>query len=94
VVDSYTNQAGAELAFARAMGFDDWGFEQESEVGVVRGFHVVWQRNHDAALPVPYDAEPDDLYALVTGEMPEYRVHGWTSVAAARLGRLSSEEKQ
>ena len=76
MIDWYTNQAGAELAFARAMGYEDWSFDEEPEPGIVRGVHVMWRRAHDAELPIPVDANPDDVYALVTGELPKYCIHG------------------
>jgi hypothetical protein len=83
------DQACAELAFAKSMGFTDWNFDQEPVPGIVRGFHVIWQREHDAELPVPYDAKPDDIYVLVTGETPTFEVHGWiTGRDARRLGTL------
>jgi hypothetical protein len=38
--NAYLNQVGAELAFAKCMGWDDWTPEEESEEGMVRGFRV------------------------------------------------------
>ena len=34
--DDYTNQAAAELAFAKSMGWDDWTWDEETEEGMVR----------------------------------------------------------
>jgi hypothetical protein len=31
------------LAFAKAMGWDDWTPDEETEEGMVRGFRVQWQ---------------------------------------------------
>ncbi len=97
--DEHINQAGGELAFAKAMGFSDWTHFEESEHGVVRGYRVVWSRADDAPLRIPADADPDDRYVLVTGERPTYMVHGWSTAREAqrlfgppRLG-LGPEER-
>jgi hypothetical protein len=42
--DDYVNQAAAELAFAKAMGWDDWTHNEESEEGMVRGYRVAIAR--------------------------------------------------
>ena len=82
--DDYVNQACAELAFAKAMGFEGWTHDQEQEPGVVRGFRVVWSRSHDApGFFIPPHADLDDRYVFVTGALPNYRVHGWTTLRIA-----------
>jgi hypothetical protein len=34
--DPFANQAAAELAFAKSMGWDDWTWAEESEEGMVK----------------------------------------------------------
>jgi hypothetical protein len=41
-LDAYVNQAAAEIAFAKSMGWDDWTHDEESEEGMVRGYRVQW----------------------------------------------------
>jgi hypothetical protein len=75
--------AAGELAFAKRMG---WYWD--GAVGVfhgradVRHVHVRRRREHDWDLVVrPYDVP--GIYALVTGTLPRYRVHGWARVPGA-----------
>jgi hypothetical protein len=86
--DAFINQAGAELAFAKSMGWDDWTFDEESDEGMVRGYRVQWSPDPNAGIVV-YDEDDDDArYVLVTGKMPTFTVRGWTTVGEAkRLGK-------
>lgn len=86
--DDYMQQARAELAFAKAMGWKDWTHGEESEEGMVRGYRVQWSPHPDAPLVV-HDADDDDArYVLVTGRLPTFEVHDWTTVGEAkRLGK-------
>ena len=82
--DAYANQAAAELAFAKSMGWDDWTWEEESEEGMVRGYRVQWNPDPNAALIVHDEGDDEARYVLVTGKMPTFTVHGWTTVGAAK----------
>jgi hypothetical protein len=83
--DTYFNQACVEIAFAKAMGWDDWTFEEETEEGVVRGYHVQWRPDDDLpGLVVHDDGDDEARWVLVTGEPPRMKLHGWTTVAEAR----------
>jgi hypothetical protein len=76
--EAFANQAGAELAFAKSMGWDDRGMVS---------YHVQWSLGHEAGLAVHDD---DARSVLVTGVMPGFKVHGWTTrrrgQAARRIG--------
>jgi hypothetical protein len=74
----------AELAFAKSMGWDDWTFDEESEEGMVRGFHVQWSPDPKAGLIVHDEDDEDARYVLVTGEPPTFTIHGWTTVREAK----------
>jgi hypothetical protein len=83
-VEDYNNQAGAERAFAKAMGWNDWWWEEESEAGMVRGFRVQWSRDPTAGVAVDR-ADPDDArYVVVTGTSAQLQIHGWTTAGEAR----------
>jgi hypothetical protein len=82
--DDFTNQAGAELAFAKSMGWDDWTWDEESGPGMVRGYRVQWSADPDAGLVVHDEDDEDTRYALVTGRVPNFVVQGWTTVGEAR----------
>jgi|Tabmets5t2r1_1033131.scaffolds.fasta_scaffold144263_2 hypothetical protein len=86
---AYQNQAGAELAFAKSMGWDDWTPYEEpgglTTGGTVRGYHVQWSPDPYAALVVHDDGDDDAVWVLVTGELPgPFTVHGWTTVGEAK----------
>ena len=66
------------------MGWDDWTFDEESEPGMVRGYRVQWSPHDDAGLIVHDEDDDDARYVLVTGQMPTFKVHGWTTVGEAR----------
>jgi hypothetical protein len=90
--DAYINQAGAELAFAKSMGWDDWTWDEESEEGLVRGYRVQWSPDSNAPLVVHDEDDDDARYVLVTGEAPDFMVHGWMTVSEAkRHGRRIGE---
>ncbi len=90
--DPFVNQACAELAFARAMGWDDWHWEEETEEGMVRGYRVQWTPDSDACLVVYDEGDDDARWVLVTGFIPTHTVHGWITVGAAkRKGRRVGE---
>ena len=90
--DDFINQAGAELAFAKAMGWEDWTFDEESEPGMVRGYRVQWSADPNAGLVVHDENDDEARYVLVTGRMPTFQVRGWTTVGEAkRLGRRIGE---
>lgn len=82
--DLFATQAMAELAFAKSMGWDDWTREEESEEGIVRGYHVQWSPDPKAGLIVHDDGDDDSIRVLVTGEPPTFTVHGWTTLGEAR----------
>src|SRR5262245_15747580 len=80
----YVNQACAELAFAKSMGWDDWSWDEESEEGMVRGFHVQWNPDPNAGLVV-YDTGDDEArWVLVTGQSPIFKIHGWITQRQAK----------
>jgi hypothetical protein len=85
-LDAFVNQAAAELAFAKAMGWDDWTWDEETEqgMGMVRGIHVQWSPDPSACLVVPDDGDDDACWVLVTGEAPNFTVHGWITVRDAK----------
>ncbi len=89
----FIEQARAEIAFAKSMGWDDWTHDEESEAGMVRGYRVQWSPDVEHGLIVVRDDDDDDLrIVLVTGRAPTYEIHGWTTVADAkrngfRIGR-------
>jgi hypothetical protein len=83
--NAFTNQVAAELAFAKAMGWEDWTPAEESEPGMVRGFHVQWSPDPKAGLIVPDEGDEDARYVLVTGEPPTMTVNGWTTVGEAKV---------
>jgi hypothetical protein len=90
--DDFTNQAAAELAFAKSMGWDDWTWEEESDPGMVRGFRVQWSADPNAGLVVHDEDDDDARYVLVTGWAPHFQVRGWTTVGEAkRQGRRIGE---
>jgi hypothetical protein len=68
--DAFTNQACAELAFAKSMGWDDWTWDEESEEGMVRGYHVQWSADPNAGLVVHDEGDDDDRWVLVTAMHP------------------------
>jgi hypothetical protein len=83
--DEYTNQAAAELAFAKSMGWDDWTWDEETEEGMVRGYRVQWKPDPRAAGLIVYDEDDDDArYVIVTGQAPTFEIHGWITVREAR----------
>ena len=84
MADHYANQAAAELAFAKSMGWDDWTWDEENEAGMVRGYHVQWSPDPDAGLVIHDEGDDDARYVLVTGETPDFTVHGWTTVGEAK----------
>lgn len=79
-----TNQVGAEMAYAKAMGWDDWTPYEEPEEGVVRGVRVQWRPDKEMGLIVYADDPDDTLYVLVTGQLPTFEIHGTITVAEAR----------
>jgi hypothetical protein len=81
---SFQLQAMAELAFAKFMGWDDWTFEEESVEGMVRGFHVQYSSHPGGALIVYDEGDEDARHVLVTGEPPNFTIHGWTTVREAK----------
>ena len=50
--DAHVNQAGAELAFAKFMGWHDWHPDEEEVAGMVRGYRVQWSPDPNAGLVV------------------------------------------
>jgi hypothetical protein len=81
--------ACGELAFARATN-REW----DASVGRFRGmggdvdtFQVRTRSKHYYELIIRPDADPADVYVLVTGTAPEYHVRG-----AARAGRVMRPE--
>ena len=92
MTDPYTNQAAAELAFAKSMGWDDWTWEEETEEGMVRGYRVQWSLDPNAALVVYDEGDDEARWVLVTGVAPTFIVLGWTTVGEAkRQGRCIAE---
>lgn len=92
LTNPWTNQACAELAFAKAMGWDDWTWDEETEEGVVRGYHVQWNPDPNGGLAVYDDCDDDGVWVLVTGFAPTYTVHGWITLGEAkRQGRRIGE---
>jgi hypothetical protein len=90
--EAYSNQAAAELAFAKSMGWDDWTWDEESEEGMVRGYRVQWSPFPDAGLVVHDEGDEDARYVLVTGEPPTFEIRGWITVGEAkRQGKLIGE---
>jgi len=90
--DDFANQAAAELAFAKSMGWDDWTWGEESDAGMVRGYRVQWSADPNAGLVVHDEDDDEARYVLVTGRAGTYHVHGWTTVGdARRLGRRIGE---
>ena len=79
-----TNQAAAEVAFAKSMGWDDWTPDEEAEPGMVRGYHVQWTPDPHAGPIVHDEADEDARYVPVTGQPPALVVHGWTTAREAR----------
>ena len=74
------------------MGWHDWTHDEESEEGMVRGYRVRWSPDPDAGLVVHDEDDDDTRYVLVTGEMPNFKVVGWTTVGEAkRHGRRMGE---
>jgi hypothetical protein len=60
-------QAGAEIAYARYEGWDDWTPDEETEPGIVRSARVQYHADPDEGMIV-WDDDPDDMrYVLVTG---------------------------
>ena len=84
MAEDFANQAASELAFAKAMGWDDWTWEEETGGGIVRGWHVQWNPDHHVGLFVYDDDDDDARWVLVTGVMPQFRVHGWITVGEAK----------
>lgn len=90
--DDHFNQACAEIAFARSMGWADWTPDKETEPGMVRGYHVRWHAEPGIGFWVPDDDDDDARYVLVTGRVPRFEVHGWiTAGEAKRVGRRIGE---
>jgi hypothetical protein len=86
-VDDYINQACAELAFAKVMGWHDWTWEEETDPGMVRGFLVQWQPEQIAGLIISGAIDDDVRCVLVTGRMPTYAVVGWITAGEAKQDR-------
>jgi hypothetical protein len=82
--DPFVNQACAELAFAKSMGWDDWKHDEESEEGMVRGFRVRWAPDPSAGLLVDDDGDDDVVYVLVTGWTPTFEIHGGITLREAK----------
>jgi hypothetical protein len=80
----YVNQAGAEIAFARAMGWHDWTPFEETREGMVRGYHVQWNPDPNAGIVVPDEADDDSVWVLVTGRLPTFNVVGWITAGQAK----------
>ena len=80
----YVNQASAELAFEKSMGWDDWTWGEESEEGMVRGIHVQWSPDPNAGLVIHDQGDEDARWVLVTGQSPTFTIHGWTTVREAK----------
>ena len=76
-------QAMAELAFAKSMGWDDWTHAEESVEGMVRGYHVQYSP-FPGGLIVYDEGDDDARYVLVTGDPPEFTIHGWITVGEAK----------
>jgi hypothetical protein len=86
-VDDFINQAGAELAFATCMGWDDWTPEEETVPGMVRGCCVQWQPDPAFGLVVAGEVDDDVRFVLVTGRAPTFEVHGWITAGEAKQDR-------
>ena len=59
MTNAFFCQACAQLAFARAMGWDDWDFAEEAGEGMVRGYHVQWSPEPCAGMVVHDDGDDE-----------------------------------
>ena len=82
--DGAFNQACAESAFAKSMGWHDWTYDEESVAGMVRGCRVQWSPDDDAGLVVSDAVDDEARYVLVTGRAPFFMVHGWITAGEAK----------
>ena len=69
--------AGGEMAAAKALNMYWDGSVNVFKRPDLTGIQVRTRSSHDYELIVRHDDNPDDTFVLVTGQMPNYRVHGW-----------------
>jgi hypothetical protein len=83
--------AGGELAVAKALNVYWDGSVNTLRAPDLSGIQVRTRSQRDYDLIVWPDDSPDDLYVLVTGQMPEYRIHGWIRGSDAMQDRWLKE---
>jgi hypothetical protein len=66
--DAFANQVGAEIAFAKSMGWHDWTPEEEEVEGMVRGFRVQWSPDPHAGLVVHDEDDDEARYVWSPGD--------------------------
>lgn len=77
--------ACGELAFAKAAGLYWNGSVNTFKVGGdVSGIEVRTRSRHDYELLIRPNDHDDAAYVLVTGKVPDFRVHGWLSGREAK----------
>lgn len=76
-LDAQIEGAVGELAVAKALNVYWNGSVNTLRALDLSGIQVRTHSQRDYDLIVWPDDSPDDLYVLVTGKMPEYRIHGW-----------------
>ena len=74
----HTEGVGGELAFAKAYdlypGFTEGTFKTADFCANIQ---VKTRSKHSYDLLVRKDDSPEDIFVLVTGQLPKYRIRGW-----------------
>jgi hypothetical protein len=81
---SHIEGAGGEMALAKALGVYWDGGVNTFKRDDLPGIQVRTRSRHDYELLVRSADSGDEVFVLVTGQMPEYRIHGWIRGADAK----------
>ena len=86
---SHIEGAGGEMALAKAMGVYWDGSVNTFKRDDLPGIQVRTRSRHDYELLVRRTDSDTEVFVLVTGQMPEYRIHGWIRGGDAKQRRWS-----